>query len=77
MPEKIDCKYSIQEKVTVGVGKTYGGTGCYEFKAIGCLDNGEKVWFSTCVIRNTSAHHAPVCLKGKRVYNLPWHWRFY
>eukprot|EP00928_Gymnodinium_smaydae_P032104 TRINITY_DN2333_c0_g1_i2.p1 TRINITY_DN2333_c0_g1~~TRINITY_DN2333_c0_g1_i2.p1 ORF type:complete len:2087 (-),score=269.44 TRINITY_DN2333_c0_g1_i2:244-5694(-) len=40
------------------IGKPYGGSNCW--RGVGCLDNGEKVWWSSCK-QSALPHHAPVC----------------
>jgi len=50
-------------EAAVELGRKYGGEGCYDFKAIGCLYNGHKVYFSNCDTRDTASHQVPVCFK--------------
>ena len=54
-----------QNQAAAALKKEFGGAGCYDFKAVGCLDNGDKVWFSTCNSKETAAHHGPLCRKGR------------
>merc|ERR1712072_1545134 len=76
LTDEKECK----DKATAGLGKRFGGTACWVFQAVGCLDNGGAVWFSNCVHKRTAAHHRAVCRKDSPVVPMgpctPWRQRF-